>query len=172
MTLKHAWSLKLTKKKTLYRLSQQFTKTNYKLQLLAFECVSVVFAILDYLLLFLFRFEKTCLIPINNDNFYPVKKCMLFRVINRDTRTTVSILPVSFLLTFSISNTGFNCSSCRLCTSVCILPSFCLYSFVMVSLLLFSNKFHAWIYFSCYQPWTSLLARMSWIKQTIKRFSL
>ena len=93
-----------------------------------------------------------------------------FRVINRDTRTSSINIPlVSFILTFSISNTGLSWFSCGLCTSVYLLPCFCLYSFVLVSLLLSLNRFHAWIYFSCYQPWTWLLAKMSWSKQTIKR---
>ena len=53
VTLENAPARKRAEEKTFYRLSQQITKPNYKLTLLASEFVFHKFCYLDYLLLLL-----------------------------------------------------------------------------------------------------------------------
>ena len=66
VTLKRAPARKRTEDKMFCRLSQQITKLNYKLTLLASECLFHKFCYLNYLLVLLFQSNK--------DNLYQVKR--------------------------------------------------------------------------------------------------
>ena len=73
VTLKRAPARKRTEDKMFCRLSQQITKLNYKLTLLASECLFHKFCYLNYLLVLLFQ--------SNQDNLYQVKRYILVRVV-------------------------------------------------------------------------------------------